>query len=97
MKIKEIVDVYGSAGKDTAVTVIAEKSPSSSTSSPNVRPFLLSLERCIRKFRKLNKSSGSASIKSKLDNFLQWEFVLPKHPGFDRCSECVGHGSQGMR
>ena len=41
MKINEIVDVYHSAGKDAAINVIAELSPSSSTSSPNVRPILL--------------------------------------------------------
>ena len=84
MKINDIVDVYHSAGKDAAVNVIAELSPSTSTSSPNVRPILLSLERCMSKFRKLNKSSGRASIKSDLDNFLQEEFVLPKRPGLEQ-------------
>ena len=84
MEINEIVDVYRSAGKYAAVKLIAELSPSSSTSSPNVRPILLSLERCMKKFRKLNTSSGRASIQTELDNFLQEEFVLPKHPGFEQ-------------
>ena len=84
MKINKIVDVYRSAGKDAAVKLIAELSPSSSTSSPNIRPNLLSLERCMKKFRKLDKSSGRASIQTELDNFLQEEFVIPKHPGLEQ-------------